>query len=190
MRKTTLTENDYNTFYKAILYGKIEDPLYTAIPVAYRDLCRTIRGFAKHENHDEIFRNCEEVIYSEISSLFKKSPCKQESFDIWHKHACERLIFFSSNILSVGQAQKWINMTLKYLSMFDHKMTEKTYEYYHVPIDNYILKSTKYKEFDTAWSKITSYDKYLGFQKWFRETYDGIPVDVEFNMWLKEGKGY
>lgn len=43
MRKTTLTENDYNTFYKAILYGKIEDPVEKAFFVAYRDLCRTIR---------------------------------------------------------------------------------------------------------------------------------------------------
>ena len=80
-------------------------------------------------------------------------------------------------------------MALKYISMFEHKKTESTYEYYHVPIDNYILKSTKYK-FDTAWSKITSYEKYYDFQKWFRNTYDGIPLDVEFNMWLKEGKGY
>ena len=190
MRKTILTENDYNTFYKAILYGRIDDPLFKAIPVAYRDLCRTIRGFSKHKNHDEIFKNCEEVIYGEISSLLKMSSMDQEHFDKWHEFACKRLICFSEDVLTYGQAQKWINMTLKYLSMFDHKVTEKTYEFYHVPIDNYILKSTKYKEFDTAWSKITSYDKYLKFQKWFRETYDGIPLDVEFNMWLKEGKGY
>ena len=80
-------------------------------------------------------------------------------------------------------------MTLKYLSMFDHKVTEETYEYYHVPIDNYILNATNYK-FDTAWSKINSYEKYLEFQKWFREKYKGIPLDVEFNMWLNEGKGF
>ena len=33
MRKTTLTENDYNTFYKVIFYGRIEDKIKTAIYV-------------------------------------------------------------------------------------------------------------------------------------------------------------
>lgn len=190
MRKTILTENDYNTFYKAILYGKIEDPIEKAIFVAYRDLCRTIRGFSKNKDHDRIFYTCVNVLNDDIKQLLEHLKPSQENFDKWHKFACDRLICFSEEILTYGQAQKWVNMALKYVSMFDHNATAPTYEYYHVPIDNYILKSTKYKEFDTAWSKITSYEKYLEFQKWFRNNYDGIPLDVEFTMWLKEGKGY
>lgn len=190
MRKTTLTENDYNTFYKAILYGKIEDPVEKAIFVAYRDLCRTIRGFSKHERHDAIFGNCVQIIYDYINELNGFSSFTQDKFDMLHKLTCDRLItFFEDQEFTYGQAQKWINMSLKYVSMFNHKMTEKYYEYCHVPIDNYIIKSTNYK-FDTAWSRINSYDKYLEFQKWFRNQYDGIPLDIEFNMWLKEGKGY
>lgn len=46
-----------------------------------------------------------------------------------------------------------------------------------------IFKKTNYK-FDTVWSKITSYEKYLEFQKWLREKYDGIPLDEEFKIWL------
>lgn len=54
---------------------------------------------------------------------------------------------------------------------------------------DYITKSTNYKIY-AALSGINSYDKYLEFQKWFRNQYYGIPLDVEFNMWLKEGKEY
>ena len=46
-----------------------------------------------------------------------------------------------------------------------------------------IFKKTNYK-FDTVWSKITSYEKYLEFQKWLREKYDGIPLDEKFKIWL------
>lgn len=183
MRKTTLTENDYNTFYKVIFYGRIEDKIKTAIYVAYRDLCRTIRGFSKHKNHDKIFLNCVESLQNDITKLLNHFEPSQENFDKWHKFACDKLISFSEEILTYGQTQKWVNMTLKYISMLDHKITESTYEYYHIPIDNYILKKTNYK-FDTVWSKITSYEKYLEFQKWFREKYVGIPLDEEFKMWL------
>ena len=57
MKKSILTEKDYNLFYKGALYGKIDDPLKTAIRVAYRDLCRTIRGFSKNIKHQSR-RNC------------------------------------------------------------------------------------------------------------------------------------
>ena len=110
----------------------------------------------------------------------------QEQFDFLHKLTCERLItFFENQKFTYGQAQKWINMSIKYVSMFNHKMTEKYYEYCHIPIDNYIIHATKYR-FNTAWSKIDSYDEYINFQKWFRNNYDGIPLDIEFNMWLNE----
>ena len=46
----------------------------------------------------------------------------QEKFDKWHEFACKRLITFSNDILTYGQAQKWINMTLKNLSMIDHRI--------------------------------------------------------------------
>ena len=128
-----------------------------------------------------------EVIYDEVTRLLKSQEMDQDRFDKWHESACKRLILFSTNVLTYGQAQKWINMTLKNLSLIDHKATEKTYEFYHVPIDNYILNATDHK-LSCAWSKLNSYDEYLEFQKWFRTHNDGIPLDVEFNMWLNMRK--
>lgn len=185
MRKTILNENDYTNYYKALIYGKMDDLLDAALRSAYGDLCRTIRGFSKHNEHDYIYNTCMQVIYDDVTRLFKYKKVNQDMFDQWHKISCERLVEYSTKILTYGQAQKWINMTLKNLSMLDHRLTESTYEFYHVPIDNFVLKATKYK-LSCAWSKLNNYEEYLNFQKWFRNYYKGIPLDEEFGMWLQE----
>ena len=187
MRKTILTENDYNNFYKTVLYKNLDDPIDTAIHAAYRDLCRTIHGFSRHEGHDRIFGNCITVIKEDINHLFFHLTPSKDRFDSWHQSVCDRLICYSEGVLTYGQAQKWINMTLKYISMFNHSITESTYEYYHVPVDNYILQTTNYK-LSKPWSRLNSYEEYLNFQKWFKNNYDGIPLDVEFNMWIETAK--
>lgn len=183
MKKTNLTESDYNSFYKTIIYGEISDILEAAIRTSYRDLCRTIRGFASHSEHDYIYGICMQTIYDDVTKLLKYKKMNQDIFDQWHRISCKMLVEYSTKVLTYGQAQKWINMTLKNLSMLNHKMVEQTYEFYHIPIDNYILDATKY-ELGCAWSKLNNYEKYLEFQKWFRSNYEGIPLDVEFKMWL------
>lgn len=184
MRKTKLTDIDYYVFCKTYLYGKIDNSLEKAISVAYRDLCRTITGFSKHKKHDEIYENSKKVIFNSINDLLNFDKMTQSHFDEWHEKTCKELIkSFENQIFTFGQSQKWINMTLKYLSIFEHKKVEKIYEFCHIPIDNYILSSVEH-EFDTVWSKINSYENYLQFQKSFREQSDEIPLDLEFYLWI------
>jgi len=188
MKKSILTEKDYNLFYKGALYGKIDDPLKIAIRVAYRDLCRTIRGFSKNIRHDEIFSEATRIIYQEVSTLLTQDMYSQDVFDIWHKRCCDNVIkAFESQEFYYGQAQKWINMCLKYLSMLEHSLVEKQYEYFHIPIDNYIVDITGIK-LSVAWSRLDDYNEYLNFQKKFRTLYAGIPLDNEFKMWLKAAR--
>lgn len=185
MRKSILTEKDYNLFYKGALYGKIDDVLKTAIKVSYRDLCRTIRGFSQNIKHDDIFANACNIIYQEVLFILTQNINSQIEFDKWHKKCCDKLIeAFESQEFFYGQAQKWINMCLKYLSMLEHSMVEKQYEYFHVPIDNYIMDVTGIKT-SVAWSRLADYNEYLDFQNKFRNLYDGIPLDNEFKLWLK-----
>lgn len=185
MKKTVLTENDYNLFYKSMIYGNIEDSVRVSIKSAYRDLCRTITGFSKNENHNKIFNNAVEVLYKEINSLLSKALTEQSDFDKWHKDCCEELIkAFENQKFYYGQAQKWINMSLKNLSMIDHKLVENQYEFFHIPIDNYIIEITGMKT-TVAWSRISDYNEYLDYQNKFRNIYDGIPLDNEFKLWLK-----
>jgi hypothetical protein len=188
MKNTILTESNYIDFYKGAFFGDMSEPIKAAIIPAYRDLCRTITGFSKKYDKDTIKLAAQQSIYDSILLLLKTENINQQIFDNWHKSSCEKLIaIFGTQKFTYGQAQKWINMTMKYLSMISHSSVKKCYEYCHIPIDNYILQATS-KTLSTTWSRLEDYDEYLSFQNWFRETYDGIPLDVEFTMWLKEAR--
>ena len=185
MVNTVLTENDYNLFYKSVIYGNIDDSISASIKSGYRDVCRTITGFSKNKNHNNIFNNATKLQYDEISLLLSKTISKQDDFDNWHKNCCDKLIkVFENQIFYYGQAQKWINMSLKNLSMIEHKLVEKQYEFFHIPIDNYIIDITGLKT-TVAWSRLSNYDEYIEYQNKFRNTYNGIPLDNEFKLWLK-----
>jgi hypothetical protein len=185
MNKTILTEKDYNLFYKSVVFGKIDDSVKISVKDAYKDLCRTITGFSKNDNHDKIFNNALALLTEEIRKMINFNLNSQENFDKWHKECCDKLIeTFKNQKFYYGQAQKWINMSLKNLSMIEHELVEKNYEYFHVPIDNYIINITGIK-ISVAWSRITNYNEYLNFQKNFRVMYEGIPLDNEFYLWLK-----
>ena len=58
-------------------------------------------------------------IEDEISILFNRELTDQEEFTLWHQRLCVKLTLLDhdSYKLHIGQAQKWINMTLKYLSV-------------------------------------------------------------------------
>lgn len=185
MRKTTLTEKDYNLFYKSLIFGNVVDAVETSIKSSYRDVCRTITGFSRNNRHNKILKNAQNLLQEEIKALNKKTMRNQAEFDQWHRTCCEKLIqVFEDQIFYYGQAQKWINMSLKNLSILDHKLVENNYEFFHVPIDNYIMDITNMKT-TTSWSRIASYDEYLNYQQRFREKYEGIALDNEFTLWLR-----
>jgi hypothetical protein len=209
-RKTELSEDNYNSFYKTIIFGDYnDDPIKASIKTAYRDLCRTINGFSKNENHNKIYNEAVNLLHKEISENLKNIN-NSDDFDDWHRECCKNLIneFEDRNQhFYYGQAQKWINMSLKYLSMLDHKLVEKQYEFFHVPIDNIMIKATNIKT-PCSWSKITRYDEYKDWQENFRKECfekecfekecprkecsrkecDMIPLDKEFYLWLGERK--
>ncbi len=186
MKKSILKKDDIDKFYQYVYFGDINNELDMAIKRAYRDFNRTLSGFANIENHKEIFNSAVKILNEEIIWLINSKISTQNEFDNWHKMTCDKLKkSFLNQKFHYGQAQKWINMTLKYYSMLKPQKVECVYEFFHVPIDRYIIHCTNYA-FDCAWSKIDEYDKYLDFQKWFRNTYKGIPLDVEFRIWLNE----
>ncbi len=119
---------------------------------------------------------------------------------------CDRLIELYAKHdyeLFVGQAQKWLNMTLKYIYVIgdltnDHQLSEYEcfYKLGHVPLDRIIIKI--FKEYTDrnpprlttdSWSRLTDYDEYLSYQKWIRDSFQGSPpLAVEFHLWLNESE--
>ncbi len=168
---------------------------------AYLDLCRTLKFTEEYNNSKVRFSEyiINNVIINEIKDLLKKcgtSVINTEGFDCWHNELCENinkkaneynyLVCDSSDNnkkFHYGQAQKWVNMTLKY--MFITEKWPECFEnikcFLHAPIDNYILEGVwnekwidvleivNIKEFDVE-KKFDS-DKFKPWSKWNQELY-------------------
>jgi hypothetical protein len=90
----------------------------------------------------------------------------------------------------VGQAQKWLNMALKYVFVFGENRLPgyaHVFELAHIPLDNIILDALYplgAPRLTTAWSRIALYEEYMVIQSWVRSAFPGsAPLAVEFALW-------
>jgi len=187
MKKSVISFDEKMSWWKGDFF--VDDIITLAITKAYRDLMRTIRGFSCNPEHDSIIKNARQSLHSSITTMLSAELKTQSEFDELHKAACYDLISsFRGQKFTVGQAQKWLNMTFKYLHLLDFPEVQKVYEYCHIPIDSYMLNITNYS-MSTAWSKLNNYCEYLEYQNWFRLKYpNDIPLDKEFYLWLEASK--
>lgn len=129
---------------------------------AYLDMNRTMT-FPRDDSKDEktIKKERQELVDKGTKIIRDRLGCLTEEFDSWHGKTCDRLIECyggklqdrktkESTSLTYGQAQKWLNMTLKYLWLLDrvgfiadddiHQFIQKNGDLFHVPLDSYILR--------------------------------------------------
>lgn len=159
---------------------------------AYLDLCRTIRFKGEHDTFKD---NVKAVITKSIDGLI--SVHSQKDFDRKHEDICKEIITCanSQKVLAedftYGQAQKWLNMTLKYMLLigFWNDDLKEIIGFLHVPVDSFIISAAK-KDLgisitSKAWSKwdIELYEK---FQKEIREkSSNENPIEWEHRVWLE-----
>lgn len=161
--------------------------------LAYRDFCRTIRFSGEHNKFKD---SVKAVITQNIDGLI--SVHSQKDFDQKHKNLCEKIIETANfqKVLAAdftyGQAQKWLNMTLKYMLLmgFWNDKLQPIIGFLHVPVDNYITTAAK-KNFgisitSKAWSKWDR-DEYIDFQTRICNALDGVetPIEWENHTWIK-----
>ena len=135
-------EESTHQFLLASLFGseyreqKVDD-LEIAIHRAYRDFCRTIRDKNNPEikKLDETKKAAEEIIKKYINELLDCNV--QINYDAWHEKLCRKIV--DENKYTYGQAQKWVNMTMKYLVVLDYKNVRDFIPQLHVPIDSDII---------------------------------------------------
>lgn len=184
---------DYEEYLIWIYFGG--DDLKACINRAYRDLNRTLHGISKIKQKDELHKKAVDMLITLFERIKSKEFNNNADFDKWHRKACEKLSMlykkYGFSKFAIGQAQKWINMTFKYIfTMGSERLSgySKHYKYSHVPLDNIILE--QFDKFDCPdvsnyWSRIDDYDEYFNFQKWIRKSFKGsIPLSVEFNLWM------
>ena len=116
MKKSVISFNEKMSWWKGDLF--VNDIITLAITKSYRDLMRTIRGFSRNPEHDTIIQNARQTLHDSIIAILFAEINTQADFDTLHKAACYNLISsFKGQTFTVGQAQKWINMTFKNLHL-------------------------------------------------------------------------
>ena len=167
------------------------------------------------ESKNNLIKNICENILSSVKTEKGEISFENSDFDEWHEVKCEEIINFMNNSIdksnteilkekfTVGQAQKWVNMTLKYLWLLDALPKNIGEKDLHVPIDSYIIEIAydNKNKFDNAlglekkpeesWSKLSEYEDYFGIQKEIREaiktntTNETIPIKWESLAWIE-----
>lgn len=187
---------------------------------AYMDLCRTIRFKTDDSNVKAEYKTkiCDmlvqkyDVLCNTVSDCSTESE-KQNVFDKEHNRICEEIIKTYSEIseFTYGQAQKWLNMMLKYFLLTEGDSALKSY--LHIPVDSYIMQAVgsdnsklkyclklecvpkkngtvgKYSESSSKpWSK-WSYEEYIAFQNCIRtaisESGYSSPIEWENGAWIE-----
>ena len=185
-------------FLYAVYFGKYDDPYEAASNRAYRDMNRTIRfNGVDPEKRKELKAQVTKLLKDSICAVLSATNLNQTQYDKWHEDLCLQIINCykkGSVVLTCGQAQKWVNMTMKYLYVIDEKMMEPIFVFCHVPLDNYIFAySEKYfgiKKPQKAWSRWCDYQKdYMAYQNALRKKIENeSPLGWEFAAWVKVSK--
>lgn len=153
---------------------------------AYLDFNRTLKNEKSQTERNLIQKETQNFLESELKNIIETEFKNQTEFDKEHKKLCKNLKT-EWNELSIGQAQKWINMTLKYWLVFgDEKINSisKNFKYFHIPIDSYVQKGIfGFWKNPKPWSKIREYEDYFLYQTEFRKRYENeIPIEYEFEF--------
>ncbi len=142
------------------------------------------------------------------------NPFSSSNFDVWHEEACNKYCRYMKNQkfkgfkMTVGRAQKVINMTFKYLycTAAYRGEVEKIADKLHMALDKYTLKWYKdnlvkhgQKGAVPEWSKIDYYPDYKNIKKAIFDYFQNNPSDyqddngnplppflAEFIIWKKE----
>lgn len=193
MENDSITNEIRLEFLKRCYFGdkKNASDLDKAIERAYLDMCRTLtKSNECGENQRE---NAAKKLKEKIEELAKSKI----DYNVWHKKTCKALVDEytkedSKYNLTYGQAQKWVNMSMKYLLVFGDATAMARLKELHAPIDQYVCDKVKesrldYKQPFDKWSKINDYnDEYLPYQKIIKSIAKDegkAPIIWEFRIW-------
>lgn len=159
-----------------------------------------------------------EICESMLAAIDGKE-CNNNDFNEWHEKKCKSIknnmnkavdktnnFIIKVNTFTIGQAQKWLNMTLKYLWLLNILPDGLNEEYLHIPVDSYIIEAVGAKKDNyqyglelvspiskSSWSSWDNYDKYMDFQgevkKVIKEKYNSLtPLEWESLAWIEVAK--
>jgi len=189
-------------------FGDENDELDRFISRAYRDMNRTLHGIGKlpSPHKTRIFDGATKLLKDSVIALSKKAAPRNptletQEFDSWHGDLCRELKQYYATELknfekirfTYGQAQKWVNMTMKYCWVFDVQDLAGLNPWYsvaHIAVDEVILVASKEQKVienrPINWSIWDNPEEYQDFQDKVRKVArekNQTPLELEFDWW-------
>ena len=188
-----VSASDWDDFVAVCYFGHEGEWLDRCIRRAYLDMNRTMHGMGTlGEGHADWKSSTLRVMRDRLMMLPGEHAWTQASFDAWHQESVDVLKQVSLEHgfpLSVGQSQKWINMSIKYAIALGERRLPGFYSVYdvaHVALDNVVLRHLEeggMPSLGCAWNRLDDYGQYMGCQQWVRSNSAGIPLEVEYRLW-------
>ena len=184
---------DAHDFLKHMLFGAWKSIYVASSERAYRDMCRTLRNIRQSDTNSTKLRSeIDLLLEQEICAIFDKGIENQTQYNAWHEKLCFRIRkHYRDNgfYMTIGQAQKWVNMTMKYLFIADVPGTADAFYFCHVPIDSYIITAAEeqlsLKRPALPWSKMDDYNEYAEYERQIRMRLGSVaPLEWEFKTWI------
>lgn len=192
------TQAEQDDFLLRLYFGTAT-PLHACVGRAYLDFSRTLRGIGALPAAAALRTEASQRLCSWLAKLPDLSADPNgDTFDALHRDLSEQLCALYGRCgydsFAIGQAQKWLNMAFKYVYVFGEARIPGfagLYRLGHVPLDNIMLD--RLGQFGAPplprpWSQLSSYDKYLEYQRWIRHEFpDSAPLAVEFHLFQAPG---
>jgi hypothetical protein len=189
-----LRDFDYEEYLILLYFGRSQDKFALCQRRAYADFQRTLRGIQHLPLAKDAKVRSGDALRQMFASIISMKSPTQKQFDDWHKTGCYALkgVYQSHgyDAFYIGHAQKWINMTFKYLYVMGETRVpgvSQLYDLCHVPFDEILISALReygFKRLGCAWSRLDDYDVYLDRQCWVRSQFKLAPLDVEFHLWM------
>jgi hypothetical protein len=141
-----LKDSDWLVFYRDLYlgFGSPDSLVLRCARRAYRDFNRTWHGARDPAARREERRTAGLTTIVDAVSSLQNRRLNARSFDIWHTNTMAALISATDPAtegtgLTLGQAQKWINMSLKYAIGSRVPGMNRVEPLAHIPIDRIVL---------------------------------------------------
>ena len=137
--KTTLQVNKYADRFLMAEVKNFEGAAHKA----YADMARrTLRIKENSKERIALKKSATEILRQAVEKL-KNDP---SDFPKWHEKSCNALIACYGGQLSYGQGQKWLNILLKYLYVYDVESHEALFAEERAPTPGLPLVTTVVKK--------------------------------------------
>lgn len=141
--KTTLQVNKYADRFLMAEVKNFEGAAHKA----YADMARrTLRIKEDSKERKVLKEQATKILRQAVEDLKNDSS----DFPKWHEKSCNALIACYGGQISYGQAQKWLNMLLKYLYVYDVKgyetlFSQKRIAALDMPVDSKVIDALRRK---------------------------------------------